>query len=392
MRLSLNFSNRAFSLTLLLSVICLVSGCAGARGSSSEFPGTLRVAVLPVENLSGTAVPLPQIRSELLDKMSRSGITLCNEDSFLKFLASQRVRYTGGIDEEMSRALKEQLGVDAVLVTSLELYTEDVPPKIGLLSRLVATGESNEILWMKSVPMTGDEEPGILNLGYIIEPAKLRDKALTALVQSMAGGLAAKKEQPGVSGRFLPKVAFNAIDESGNQKPVIVVLPFVNQSMRKNAGEIQVLHFVKQLVDTGAFRVVEPGIVRNKMLRMRIIMEEGVALPQVDLIALDMKADLILTGKVFEYQDYIGGVGKPKVDFSVQLFDGAGKKIVWASKSYNAGDDGVFFYDWGRTYTAAALTEKMTQAVVNGMLKGEWRRDGSKVSENPNEKAGHHEK
>jgi hypothetical protein len=40
------------------------------------------------------------------------------------------------------------------------------------------------------------------------------------------------------------------------------------------------------------------------------------------------------------------------------------KGIVWTSKSYNKGDEGVWFYDWRRVYTANRLVSGMAKAVV----------------------------
>lgn len=368
MRSLRNFLNKA-ALLIVCAATMICAGCAGGRGvAAGTDRRNMQVAVLPVENLSGSTAPLTALRRELGKEVAVAGLGVVPEEAVDRFLRAHRIRYTGGVDEETCRALLTELRADAVLVTSLELNSEDAPPKMALISRLVATGERSKILWMESIALAGDEEPGVLGLGLIGEPARLRKKVLERTGRSLAAWLTGGGSPGAPARRYAPKAVFTAFGDEGERKPVLAVLPFTNQSTRKNAGEITVLHCVKQLVDSGRFTVVEPGVVRNRMLQMRVIMEDGVALPQVDLMSQTMQADYLVTGKVYEYQDYVGAAGTPKVDFSLQVIDGAGKKVVWSSKSYNEGSDGVFFYDWGRTYTAAALAQRMTRAVVGRML------------------------
>ena len=368
MRSSRSSLNKAGA-ALLCAVFLLSAGCAADRVVTlPDANRELLVAVLPVENLSGGTVPLAPLRRALMEAAAGVGLKVVPEEEVDHFIREHRIRYTGGVDEEISQSLKTQLQANAVLVTSLELYNEETPPKMALMSRLVSTGERPEIIWMESVALAGDEEPGALNLGMILETKKLQEKVMERLARSLGQRLSGGVEPAGAGARYKPKVAFAAFGDQGDRKPTVAVFPFLNQSTRKNAGEMLVLHCVKQLVDSGQVAVVEPGVLRNRMLQMRIIMDDGVALPQVDLISRAMHVDYIVTGKVYEYQDYMGEIGRPKVDFSLQVIEGTEKKVVWASKSYNEGNDGVFFYDWGRTYTASALAQKMARAVVQRML------------------------
>ena len=45
--------------------------------------------------------------------------------------------------------------------------------------------------------------------------------------------------------------------------------------------------------------------------------------------------------------------------------------MVWAALSYNRGDDGVFFFDWGRINTAYAMATQMVQLAVEDMVEPE---------------------
>ncbi len=93
-------------------------------------------------------------------------------------------------------------------------------------------------------------------------------------------------------------------------------------------------------------------------------MNTGISLADADVIAHYQNADFILNGKVIDYQDYRGYSGTAKVDFSAQLIERVSREVVWSVKSYHEGDDGVFFFDWGRVNTAYALASDMVQLAV----------------------------
>ena len=178
------------------------------------------IAVFPFENLSGSAVPLKSLRTSLSEELRRRGLRLLEEDALEKFMTRHRVRYTAGIDEQIARALKEETGVEGVLLTSIELYSEGVVPKIALTSRLVSTGDAPTILWMDGVGMAGDDHPGILNLGFISDPGLLTRKALGMVGESLAGRMAGKeggRETEKAERKFRPKIAYRSDPEGGTE-------------------------------------------------------------------------------------------------------------------------------------------------------------------------------
>lgn len=371
MRLSISFSNRA-AIILVATLLCL-SGCAtadeGRQPASLPRERGVRVAVLPVHNLSGSAAPVKEIRKALLNRLQGVELQVIDDNLLEKFMARHRIRYTGGVDTKTALALKAELKVDAVVITSLETYREIYPAKVSLTSRLVSTGEKATIEWMESVGVAGDDSPGLLGLGLVHDHSVVRDKALSRLAESLGNWLAVKRKTCSAERaerRFRPKGFYSTAPIDPGVNATVAVLPFFNLSTRKHASEITLLHFVRQLACAGNIEVVEPGIIREKMLNMRIIMEDGVSVRDADLIANNLNADYILSGKVFDYQDY----GIPKIDFSAILMERMSKKVVWASKSYSAGDDGVFFFDMGQLNSATVLASKMVQAIVTKMIGG----------------------
>lgn len=363
-------------------VFILLSGFARAeeRVENKIEQGKFSVAVFPVENLSGTMAPLRDIRELYISRLKGRGFHVLEEETLEKFMARNRIRYTGGINKAVAQGFKNETGVGGVLVTSLELYSEANPPKIALTSRLVSTGDNPVILWIDGVGLAGDDSPGILGLGLIEDPKVLLEKAIGKLSGSLENYLdkKSKSEKIAAKRKFRPKVSYRSEIFDPTSEYTVAVAPFLNFTGRKNAGEILELQFIKNLKKSGQFDVIEPGVVRQQLLTLRIITPEGISLANAEALFPTLNADLILAGNVAEYGDYQGTFGKAKVNFFVQLIDRKNRSIVWSSVSQNEGDDGVFFFDRGRVNTAHVMASQMTQWVTEMMLGQEKRAQEAK--------------
>ena len=370
---STNYSSRIF--WLLFAGLILLWGCAATKEvSRNETPPQgprVSIAVFPVENLSGTTAPVKPIRGLLIEQLKRKGFNVLDDEALEGFLVRNRIRYTGGIDALTARALKQETGVEAVFITSLELFSDAVPPKIALSARLVSAGENPSIVWMDGVGLAGDDSPGILGLGLIEDIEKLVTKALDTLTWSCADQAYYKIERAEtgkLQSKFRPRVSYRSPGLEPGKKPRVAVVPFFNKSGRKYGGEITVLSLMRALKYAG-LDVVEPGVVRSAFLNLRIIMEDGIALAEANALSPVVNADFVLGGQVFEYEDYEGAAGKARVRFSVQLISKESQRVVWSSVSQNDGDDKVYFFDWGRVNTAHAMASQMARFIGDMMVK-----------------------
>lgn len=402
-------SSSRMSIPRAVLALLLVSGCAlldrDARPAIKSpapdqraFPVATRdtpIAVLPIENLSGERAPVDVAVRWLRARLERNGFRLIDEETLDTFMHRHRIRPASGLSRDESQAIKATIGAEAVLITSLAAYKERPPPEIALFSRLVSSGDQPEILWMDSVGLSGEDAAGLLGIGRIQETGALFEKVVHRLTASLAGYL--PKTAPGASlpnatyadeirgrdapseeevdefrisrdtsARYAPRSVFRSPLEDARGRYSVAVIPFVNLSERKNAGSIMMLHFVEELTRVDGIRVVDPGLVREEMLRYRTMIPEGPSLSTADLLSSDrsLGIDLLLSGTVFDY----GGALVPKVDFSVEIIDTASREVVWTSRSYNDGEEGVFFLDVGRVYTAHRLAADMARAAV-GQLR-----------------------
>jgi hypothetical protein len=281
------------------------------------------------------------------------------------------MRYTGGLDELVGPLIENEAGVDAVFITTLEYYEDSAPPKISLHARLVSAGEKPRIIWMDKACMTGYDSMGLLYLGATVNARNLMEEAVLeivgSLVRHLAGGsLVAEGRTAGKE--LYPSDVFRSAIFDSKDIFTVAVTPFLNLSERPQAGEILPLHFIERMVKDRRLRILEPGVVRRGLLLKRVTFENGLSLPHLELVTGATEADLVLTGTVFHYMDGKGPTGDPDVDFSVQVFDGPGKKVVWSSRNVNRGSDGVFFFDVGKRRTACDLATGMVQATIEEML------------------------
>jgi len=368
---------RSLWLPSLLACALFLAGCGAAAGLRPESPGVTqgyRIAVLPVDNLSGSGQGVArELRASLMAHLADEGVELLGDDALEQFMTRHRLRYVGGVDQPTSQALMEETGSNAVLVTNLETYQDVDPPRIALYCRLVSTGPKPQIIWMDGISLTGDQSPGVLDLGLVHDHRELRDMVLGRLVGSLVEQLSRGGGPPdkGAPRKFRPRIYFDASYLSSAKRYSIGVLPFINLSERNNAGELVALQAVRQLASRTQFDVLEPGLIREKLLSSRIIMNEGISKLDLDILSNSLGTDLMLAGKVNQYQDANAAAAVPRVEFSTLLLEGMGKKIVWSSTSYNQGDDTVYFFEVGRAYTAQETTERMMRAMLGRMKWGE---------------------
>jgi TolB-like protein len=308
MRLSINYSTKAVG--IFLTVLICLSGCAVKSDPVTEVIADTpfgdkdhKIAVFPVLNLSGAPAPLKKIRQALINSFKSRGLNIIDENVLEKVFARHRIRYIGGINEVTARALREEIQAEAVVIVSLELYSEIAPPKVALTTRLVSTAKRPQILWIDGIGLAGDDSPGLLELSLVENPRILLETAVQSLASSLSGYLSGQGDRrisQKTFGKFRPKAFYRSPVFAPHMQYTVAVVPFYNISERKNAGDIIALHFIRQLSALENFDVVEPGAVRQALLRMRIIMGDGLSLGDADILFRRLDANLILTGKILD--------------------------------------------------------------------------------------------
>ena len=342
---------------------------AGGRGVSARA-AMRTIAVFPVENLSGRAIPAEAIRQSLEQRLASAGFHVLGSDAVEAFLVRHRLRYAAGIDAAAAGLLRQDAGADTVLFTSVDLCDSGVPPKLGLTMRLVSLDAAPAVVWADDAGLAGDDAPGLLEIGLVNDYERLQARALDSLSRSLLAyletGAAAPVRQR--ASKFRPRSVYRLpIVEAGGTYS-IAVLPFYNVGARRNAGEALSLLFIRHLSAFPQLHVLDSGVTRQELLNARVIMDGGVSISDAEMVASLVDADFVLAGRVLSYQDYEGPAGRTRVEFSTVLIDRKSRRMVFSSESDNTGDDGVVFFDRGRSRTAHIMATQMVRRTVEAIV------------------------
>lgn len=348
---------------------------AGGRAPVAAAGAIAAVAVFPVENLSGGTVPADRVRQFLTESLASHGIRVLDGRALAAFMARHRIRYAAGIDASTAEALRKETGVDAVVIASFELSSDEVPPKVALTVRLVSVVDAPTVVWAEDVGLAGDDAPGFFELRIVNDYQTLERRALEQIWISLREFLETGKvsRRGRMARKFRPRTAFRHLTIDPERPRSVAVVPFFNLSERRNAGEILGLLFVRHLSASDAFRVLDTGVVRRQLLEARIIMDGGLSINDAETVAALIEADFLLGGRVLRYEDHEGSGRLPRVEFSTVLIDTRSRRVVWSSDSDNDGRDGVRFFERGTTRTAHAMATQMVRLTAE-MMVGNGRR------------------
>ncbi len=352
------------------AAVVAIAARAACRHGQRPAPAPLKLAVFPVQNASGGAAPIRALTEALDAALGARGLKVVPRGDLDTVLAQHRIRFTGGVDRRMAKVLREQLGVEAVLVPTLELHAVDAPPKDAIAVRLVGTAERSVVLWADAVARSGDDAPGLLAVGLVTSSGELDRKVVAEVARRVEAYVATRSpgDSCGDAGRFEPRHVFRApvLDDVGRRS--IAVLPFINDTTRRSAGEVILGQFVAQLARSGSFEVIDPGLVREELLAHRIVLDGGVSVDNAMALLSLLDADLVLSGYVRRYESRSGSQGAPRIEFTAYVLDRRTQELVWSSSSQGEGNDGVFFFGAGRVHTPSALSCRMVRGVVDGIV------------------------
>jgi hypothetical protein len=334
---------------------------APASAGGSPLSGIGRVAIFPPESLAPGAGRDPGLAAAAAEIAARAGLEVVAGEQIEQFLAAERIRYTAGLDRLVARAAREKLGVDGVIFTTLESGGPQAP-RVALTMRLVTTADVPEIVWMDGFARTGSDAPGLLGLGIVDDPQRLRREAFDALARSLARARSGARPDGGrcEPGRvYAPKFSFRLPPLSGRAERTVIVLPFLDSSGRRNAGEVVRLAVMRGLLAARGLHLVDPGEVRHVLLDYRIVLKGGVSLVSARTMLKTLRADWVVVGDVRRFDEE-----RAAAELNLHVLDSGTEEIIWQSRSYNDGDDGVHFFGIGRVSTTSALVCRMVAEMV----------------------------
>ncbi len=118
----------------------------------------------------------------------------------------------------------------------------------------------------------------------------------------------------------------------------VAVLPFQNLSNeRTSADKVQKI-FISELLATGAFNVVEPGLVSKTLKAERIESTESLGPVELKRLGEELKADAVFLGTVVDYaENRTGTTPTPDVTIQLRLVECASGATVWSASRSRSG-------------------------------------------------------
>ena len=171
---------------LLLTAYCLLFFASAVQAEVGKDVHKIdRIVVLPMANISGNLDARAIIDSLLQKELEKRGFELVPYEDVDKFLTKRRIRNTSFIDRITTLELNRELGVDAVVLGSIDQYS-NVSNEIyvGLTLRLVGTRDCS-IIWMDTVSYAGSDFAGLLGIGRV----KLIVQLGSVAVSNIVGGI-----------------------------------------------------------------------------------------------------------------------------------------------------------------------------------------------------------
>ncbi|MFZ5907259.1 MAG: CsgG/HfaB family protein [Nitrospirota bacterium] len=340
---------RTSCLVLVALIVFCVFSPEKACGTSGITAGKENIALLPFENFTEDAAVvkflMPKVRSSLEEK----GFTVIDEARVEEFLLKERIRTTGCIGREAAGKMEQELGVQGIVIGSVNSFSNGENPIVGLSARIVRAADC-AILWADNAAFTGEDFTTILELGTIRDIGQLTDRVLDVLFASLTA---------------YPQ------SESEEKRYKIAVIPFKNDSRKEDAGIIASYLFLSALSKNGMFDPVEFGEVRRFMIENRVRGKGELDYMNTDTLAEMTGVDAILVGTVESYSEGKGNM-PPEASISARLIDARENRILWCNSYEYQGDDGVAILDWGRIRSAENVANKIVSKIVENLENVRW--------------------
>lgn len=152
----------------------------------------------------------------------------------------------------------------------------------------------------------------------------------------------------------------------------IAVLPFASPANAPGAGEVITSTVITYLLSTGAFDVVEPGLVEQAIRAARYVPEsaEGLDRDTLEILQKHLKVDAYLVGRVEEFGEVrIGPDTYPSISFSARLIRASDATILWATSISRTGADKVKIFDIGRVSSVGKLAKAAVAELAESMRR-----------------------
>ncbi len=153
-----------------------------------EIESTYRIAVMPFQNKSKIRdAGMIATYMFIVELFKNRGFVPVEYGEVRRQVVDLRVRGKGELDLRNTEAISKSLGVDGIIVGTVELYKEKegtLPPEAVISARLI-DARNERILWYDSYQLSGDDGIIIFDFGKIRSAESVAYKIVSNLVREM---------------------------------------------------------------------------------------------------------------------------------------------------------------------------------------------------------------
>jgi len=113
----------------------------------AEPASGIQLAVMPLEDLSkGDNGLNPAMTDRLCEALGRKGFAVVEEKRIIDFMAKNRIRWVGRLDSQHVLRLRQELGIDYLLLGSVNQVREKEPAALGISLQIIRASDA-KIVW-----------------------------------------------------------------------------------------------------------------------------------------------------------------------------------------------------------------------------------------------------
>lgn len=308
MRIS-RFNQRwAITLLIFITAVACTAGVCQAGGTTPLVDSN--IVLLPLANYTGNPEAPKLVIPAIERAFSERGIALIGPSEIYPVLRKHRIRTIGMIGPSSARTIAAEYGVDYLIIGSVDYYSAGDVPAIGLSLRLFNISAMRPV-WATSVNISSGKDTGFLGKDGI--------SSLEALVSKAVDDVTADFYDYLELGKAVVDV----------EPQIYAIIPFDEQDPNQQAGQLISNSMLAHLIRQG-FYVVEPGAIREILLRSGRSPRGEIEYKLIDLLHDSLMVDFIITGAVEKFEANEPGTPSTsaKISLTARIIDAATRKIV----------------------------------------------------------------
>ncbi len=299
---------RAFALLAFLTALIGSSGESQANQTMSSLDG--KIVLLPLANYTGNPEASKLVIPAIERAFSERGIGLIGPSEIYPVLRKHRIRSIGMIGTSSAKAIAAEYDVEYLLIGSVDYYSGDDYPAIGISLRLFDIAIMRPV-WAASSQLFAGKNTGFLGKDGV--------SSLDALVSKAADDVTADFYDH-------PELGTAAVDF---EPQIYAIIPFDEQDPDQQAGQLISNSMLAHLIRQGLY-VVEPGAIREILLRSGRSPRGEIEYKLIDLLHDSLMVDFIITGAVEKFEANEPGTTSTsaKISLTARIIDTATRKIT----------------------------------------------------------------